>query len=439
MDDPSFYGFPTYGEAGPKIAQDCGGEPTDPDARTFERDEAAYARTRAFLESHLPSAVGPDIYTKTCLYTLTPDRDFVVDRLPDAPGVTVLLGAAHGFKFASVLGRIAAELSLDGETPSAGRARGLPHRPSHPPRGGARRRPGWSRRAVRAIPCAVSRPVPTYRHPNAGYVDGPVGGAGPPTEEDSMHRSRHARLFRILGATGLAGRAPPAGGRAGTGGRSRRPSRRHDAGPRFAQPVRDDPGRRLRGLRSHLQLSRRLRAEPGARRRVRRQVGASRRRPFLDVPHPGRHEVVRRPAGHVRGRLLLVPAGPRCHHQREVARRGLPRADDAGRRASPRSRARTPSTMVITTDDPSDRVLQISLPIIPKHIWGKETYKTIGKAKFDAPLVGTGPYTVERVADRPVHPPQAQPELLGDAGVPGRSRHHHLQEPRHDGPGAQGR
>ena len=120
MDDPSFYGFPTYGEAGPKIAQDCGGEPTDPDARTFERDEAAYTRTRAFLETHLPSAVGPDIYTKTCLYTLTPDRDFVVDRLPGAPGVTVLLGAAHGFKFASVLGRIAAELSLDGETPSAG-------------------------------------------------------------------------------------------------------------------------------------------------------------------------------------------------------------------------------------------------------------------------------------------------------------------------------
>ena len=52
-----------------------------------------------------------------------------------------------------------------------------------------------------------------------------------------------------------------------------------------------------------------------------------------------------------------------------------------------------PTTMIVTTDDPSDRVLQISLPIIPKHIWGKETYKTIGKAKFDAPLVGTGPYT----------------------------------------------
>ena len=63
--------------------------------------------------------VGPSIYTKTCLYTLTPDRDFVVDRLPDAPNVLVALGAAHGFKYASVIGRILAELAVDGATASA--------------------------------------------------------------------------------------------------------------------------------------------------------------------------------------------------------------------------------------------------------------------------------------------------------------------------------
>ena len=50
-------------------------------------------------------------------------------------------------------------------------------------------------------------------------------------------------------------------------------------------------------------------------------------------------------------------------------------------------------TMIATTTDPSDRVLQVYLPIIPKHVWGKETYKTIGDAKFVAPLVGSGPYT----------------------------------------------
>ena len=119
MDDPSFYGFPTYGEPGPKAAQDCGGSSVDPDRRTFERDEAAFGRVVRFLEGHLPGALGPPIYTKTCLYTLTPERDFVVDRLPDQPGVIVTLGAGHGFKFASVLGRIAAELATDGTTPSA--------------------------------------------------------------------------------------------------------------------------------------------------------------------------------------------------------------------------------------------------------------------------------------------------------------------------------
>lgn len=56
-----------------------------------------------------------------------------------------------------------------------------------------------------------------------------------------------------------------------------------------------------------------------------------------------------------------------------------------------------PQTMIITTDDPSTRILQTYIPILPKHIWGKETYKTLGDAKFDPPadgsgLVATGPY-----------------------------------------------
>ena len=49
MDDPSFYGFPTYGEAGPKAAQDCGGQATTPAERTFEIDAGADARLRTFM------------------------------------------------------------------------------------------------------------------------------------------------------------------------------------------------------------------------------------------------------------------------------------------------------------------------------------------------------------------------------------------------------
>ena len=119
MDDPSFYGFPTYGEAGPKAAQDVGGREVTPATRTFETDPDTSRRLDSFIARHLPDMVAPPILTRTCLYTLTPDRDFVVDRVPDHPGVVVLLGAAHGFKYASVLGRIAAELIVDGATPSA--------------------------------------------------------------------------------------------------------------------------------------------------------------------------------------------------------------------------------------------------------------------------------------------------------------------------------
>ena len=120
MDDPSFYGLPTYGEAGPKSAEDVGGEEVTPATRTFDRNEVGFRRLTDFLGRHLPDQLGPEILTKTCLYTMTPDRDFVVDRLPDHPGVLVALGAAHGYKFASVLGRVLSELAIDGVTPSAG-------------------------------------------------------------------------------------------------------------------------------------------------------------------------------------------------------------------------------------------------------------------------------------------------------------------------------
>jgi sarcosine oxidase len=120
MDEPSFYGFPTHGHPGPKIGQDVGGRRVTPATRTFERDEAALGRVQAFLEARLPAMAGEPFLTKTCLYTLTPDRDFVLDAVPGAPNVLVALGSAHGYKFASVIGRIMAELALDGTTPSAG-------------------------------------------------------------------------------------------------------------------------------------------------------------------------------------------------------------------------------------------------------------------------------------------------------------------------------
>jgi peptide/nickel transport system substrate-binding protein len=51
-------------------------------------------------------------------------------------------------------------------------------------------------------------------------------------------------------------------------------------------------------------------------------------------------------------------------------------------------------TMIMHTSDPSDRPLQNYVPILPRHIWGDMTFEEIGDASFDAPLVGSGPYTV---------------------------------------------
>jgi sarcosine oxidase len=118
MDEPCFYGFPTYGEPGPKGAQDVGGREVTPETRTFEPDEAALHRLTAFMGRHLPDALGPSIYTKTCLYTMPPDRDFVIDTVPGHPGLHVLLGAAHGFKYASLFGRIVAERIAEGSSAS---------------------------------------------------------------------------------------------------------------------------------------------------------------------------------------------------------------------------------------------------------------------------------------------------------------------------------
>lgn len=113
MDEPSFYGFPIYGEQAIKVAQDVGGQEVRSDSRSFEPDEAALQRVMNFMRKMLPSALGPILYTKTCLYTLTPDRDFVIDTLPGHPNVVTAIGAGHAFKFASLIGKLLAEKVSD--------------------------------------------------------------------------------------------------------------------------------------------------------------------------------------------------------------------------------------------------------------------------------------------------------------------------------------
>jgi glycine/D-amino acid oxidase-like deaminating enzyme len=114
--DEEFYGFPVYGETATKAAKElC--EP-GVDLATWDRrpDRARVQRVQEFVEEILPGYGGPELYTRSCLYDMPPDRDFVVDGVPGHPNIAVCIGAGHAAKFASVLGRILADLILDGTT-----------------------------------------------------------------------------------------------------------------------------------------------------------------------------------------------------------------------------------------------------------------------------------------------------------------------------------
>jgi sarcosine oxidase len=72
---------------------------------------------RPALAECLPAANGRLLQAKTCLYTMTPDGDFLLDRLPGAPQVVVASPCSgHGFKFAPVIGEILADLATKGAT-----------------------------------------------------------------------------------------------------------------------------------------------------------------------------------------------------------------------------------------------------------------------------------------------------------------------------------
>jgi monomeric sarcosine oxidase len=108
------YGLPIYGHQGIKIANHAGGESTSPDAVDRVVHLAEEADVVAFTGSALPAVSDHVLESAVCLYTLTPDRDFIVDRHPVHPNVAIAAGfSGHGFKFAPVIGELLASLVLD--------------------------------------------------------------------------------------------------------------------------------------------------------------------------------------------------------------------------------------------------------------------------------------------------------------------------------------
>lgn len=111
------YGFPDFGH-GVKAAFHGLGEETSAQqldrAIDYARDVEPLIRS---LEEWMPGAAQSFRNATACMYTLTPDEHFVIDRAPSHPNLFLCGGfSGHGFKFAPVVGEIAAELALSGGT-----------------------------------------------------------------------------------------------------------------------------------------------------------------------------------------------------------------------------------------------------------------------------------------------------------------------------------
>ena len=116
--DGIFYGFPAGPKPGIKFAKHHHeDEAADPAARARPMTGPDEALLRAALVAHLPAANGKLLDAKTCLYTMAPDGDFILDRLPGSPDIIVASPCSgHGFKFAPVIGEILADLATTGAT-----------------------------------------------------------------------------------------------------------------------------------------------------------------------------------------------------------------------------------------------------------------------------------------------------------------------------------
>ncbi|XP_076442769.1 monomeric sarcosine oxidase-like [Babylonia areolata] len=100
------------------MSVDAGGLPATANTRTFTPDPARVKVCTDLLQKILPKFLGPEMFTKTCLYTMTPDRHFVIDNCARQgfSDVIVCCGAGHAYKFASLLGKILSELAVEGRT-----------------------------------------------------------------------------------------------------------------------------------------------------------------------------------------------------------------------------------------------------------------------------------------------------------------------------------
>ncbi len=109
------YGLPQVDVPGHKAGIHVGGDQADPDTldrEIHERDQSA--QIGPFLEKYMNFYTGKVESAAVCMYTMTPDDDFIIDRHPEHDQVVFAAGfSGHGFKFAPVIGEHLADLALD--------------------------------------------------------------------------------------------------------------------------------------------------------------------------------------------------------------------------------------------------------------------------------------------------------------------------------------
>jgi sarcosine oxidase len=103
---------------GVKCGMHHAGDFTTPERVNRSVSQGENAVARELLETVMPGAGGRLLDARVCLYTNTPDRNFIIDWLPSPDNRVLVLSpcSGHGFKFASAIGEIAAQLVMAGET-----------------------------------------------------------------------------------------------------------------------------------------------------------------------------------------------------------------------------------------------------------------------------------------------------------------------------------
>ena len=119
LTDRSYYGLPHTGDGAVKCARHHGGVTTTAGSVDRTISAADESDIRSYLSRHLPMADGRLLDAKVCLYTNTPDDNFIIDRHPEHENVLIAGGfSGHGFKFCGLVGRVLSDLIVEGRTAS---------------------------------------------------------------------------------------------------------------------------------------------------------------------------------------------------------------------------------------------------------------------------------------------------------------------------------